>query len=108
MSDPSPNFLTKRHLGLAGVAALLGCMAACSIPLLAAAGFGGGVFAALAARFHPGSELVVGGTMFLVMLAAMALRRRLQTRRPGRARRGLQVGGCSCETSSKSTRPLVR
>ncbi|WP_437907029.1 hypothetical protein WME95_03720 [Sorangium sp. So ce327] len=79
MSTPSVHtsepILSKRHLGLAGVAAFIGCAACCAIPLLAAAGLGSGAIATLSSVFRPGSELLVGGSVFVVALGVMAARR---------------------------------
>src|SRR6186713_498890 len=42
------NPFTKRHFGLAGIAAVVACAACCALPFLAAAGIGGGVLSAAA------------------------------------------------------------
>lgn len=68
--------LSKRRLGAAGVAAFLACAACCALPLLAAAGVGSGALASLAHLLRPGSELIVGGVVFLVALGVMAARNR--------------------------------
>ena len=74
----SESILSKRRIGMAGVAAALGCAACCAIPLFAAAGLGGGVGASFSSVFRPGSELLVGGAVFVVALGAMAARKRAQ------------------------------
>ncbi len=74
------SLLSKRRLGLAGLAAILGCAVCCALPFFAAAGLGGGAGAALGRILRPGSELLVGGAVFVLMLAAMALRNRLRRR----------------------------
>ena len=78
--------LSKRSFGLATVAAFIGCVACCALPLLAAAGLGSGVVGALSSVFRPGAELWVGGSVFLLVLAVAAVRNRLK--------RGAAVG-CS-------------
>ena len=70
--------LSKRGLGIAGVAAIVGCAVCCAVPLLAAAGLGGGALAALSSVFRPGSELLVGGTVFVLVLGASWLRNRFR------------------------------
>jgi uncharacterized membrane protein YedE/YeeE len=69
---------SRRRLGLAGLAAILGCAICCALPLLAAAGLGSGVAAGLGRIFRPGSELIVGGIVFVVALAVMTIRHRLR------------------------------
>ena len=69
---------SKRRLGLAGLAALLGCAACCALPFLAAAGLGGGAAATFGRILRPGSELIVGGAVFVAVLAVMAIRQRLK------------------------------
>ena len=76
--SPKPHALvTKRHVSLAGLAAILGCAACCALPFLAAAGLGSGAAAGVGRILRPGSELVVGGVVFAATLAVMAIRRRL-------------------------------
>lgn len=82
--------LTKRRIGLAAVAAFVGCVACCAMPLLAAAGLSGGIASALSAVFRPGHELLVGGGVFVLALGATAVWSRLK----GRAQRGC---GTSCK-----------
>jgi mercuric ion transport protein len=72
------SILSKRRVGWAAVAAVLGCAACCALPMLATAGLGGGAVALLSRVLRPGSELVVGGTVFAVALAVMAVRNRLK------------------------------
>jgi len=92
--ENSESFLSKRRLGIAGGAALIGCSAACAMPLLAAAGFGGGAVGALASVFRPGSELFVGGAVFLGVLAVMAVRNRIR-------RGSVSACGTSCAAQGK-------
>jgi hypothetical protein len=73
--------IPMRRLGWAGLAALAGCAACCAIPLLAAAGVGGGATAALAGLLWPGAEFVLGGFAFAAVLAVAALRARAMKRR---------------------------
>ena len=68
--------LTTRRVGVAGLIALVGCAVACSIPMLAALGFGGGLMITLANIFAPGTELVVGVGVFALALGFMLLRQR--------------------------------
>jgi len=77
------SFPFRRRLGLAALAALLGCAACCALPLFAAAALGGGAAAGLGRILRPGSELVAGGIVFAVTLALMALRHRLERRATG-------------------------
>jgi hypothetical protein len=72
------SFLSKRRIGWASVAAIIGCAATGALPLLAAAGLGGGAIAALSSVFRAGSEFLVGGTVFFVALGALAARERLK------------------------------
>jgi len=74
----SDTILSKRRLGMAGIAAIVGCALCCTVPLLAAAGLGGGFVATLASVFQPGSELLVGGAVFVGVLGVVALRGRLR------------------------------
>jgi hypothetical protein len=61
-------FLTKRRLGFASLAAVVGCGLACALPLLgAAAGLTG-----LARWLAPGTELIAGGLAFGLALGLMA------------------------------------
>jgi len=73
---PKP-FLSLRRVNLAAMAATLGCAACCALPLLASAGLGSGAVATLSSVFRPGSELLVGGAAFALVLVAMAVRHRL-------------------------------
>jgi hypothetical protein len=66
--------LLRRPLLSAGTAAILACAACCAVPLLAAAGVGGGAFTALSAYVAPGTELVVGGGVFALLLGVAGAR----------------------------------
>ena len=97
----SEPILSRRRLGVAGVAAAIGCAACCAAPLLAAAGIGGTVAATLSSAFRPGAELLVGGVGFALALAVMALRKRVQRAAgcgaswqvDGSRKRGAETGG---------------
>ena len=71
-SRKSQSIFSTRRLHLAGLAALVGCAACCAVPLVAAAGIGGGTLAAFTSLLRPGAELVVGGGTFLAALGVMA------------------------------------
>lgn len=73
---------SKNPVRWAGLAAFVGCAACCALPLLAASGLGGGISASAAAYMRPGSELLVGATVFGISLGVMAL---LARRKQGRA-----------------------
>lgn len=75
-SQISAPILTRGRLGLAGVATVLGCVACCAMPLLAAAGLGSGLIATLSHVFKPGNELLVAGSFFVLAVSAMAIRGR--------------------------------
>src|SRR5687767_14788434 len=75
IEKPEP-LLSKRRLAWASVAAVAGCAAACSLPLLLAAAGGGVVATAVAGVLGAGAELVVGGVVFAGVLGFMALRAR--------------------------------
>jgi hypothetical protein len=91
-------FLSKRRLGWAGVAAVLGCAACCSLPLLAAAGLGSGAVATLSSILRPGSELLVGGTVFVVVLGVMAIRNRMS--RASGCGPSCRVDGSCCDNGT--------
>ena len=74
----SKPLFSRRRLGLAGLAALLGCAACCALPFLAAAALGGGAAATFGRILRPGSELIVGGAVFVATLGVMAIRSRLK------------------------------
>lgn len=81
-NEKPASLLPKHSLRWASIAAFLGCAACCAIPLLAATGLGSGAFAALASVFHPGSELLVGGALFVLTLSVLFVRSRMR-REPG-------------------------
>jgi hypothetical protein len=94
MSNTSP-LVTKKGLGLAGLAAFGACAACCAIPLLAAAGIGGGVFSAIAGYIRPGADLVLAGGVGVTVLAVTAFRAR--SRRAAGCEVACEVdGGCGC------------
>jgi hypothetical protein len=101
MSNVSP-LITKKGLGLAGIAALGACAACCALPLLAAAGIGGGALSAVAGYLRPGADLVVTGGVFALVLAVTAVR--VRGRRASACEQACEVnGGCSCGPGGKST-----
>src|SRR6185503_7496980 len=66
----------KRRLGWAGLAAVVGCGACCAaIPLLSALGLGG-VAAALAGWFGPGTELIAASAAGALAFGVMMVRER--------------------------------
>lgn len=83
MSNTSP-LITKKSLGLAGIAAFGACAVCCALPLLAAAGIGGGVLSVVAGYIRPGADLVLAGGVGIGVLAVTAFR--------ARARRGSACG----------------
>ena len=105
MSNAYP-VISKKSLGLAGFAAFGACAACCAVPLLAAAGIGGGALSALAGYIRPGTDLVLGGVFCAGVLGAIALR--------ARARRaaacdvaceagGELGGGCGCAPADETS-----
>ena len=68
---------SKRRLGIAGIAAFLGCAACCALPLLGVAAVGSGASASLTRFLMPGSELLVGAVVFAGALGVLAIRSRL-------------------------------
>jgi mercuric ion transport protein len=67
---------TKQRVGLAGVAAVAACAACCSIPMLVAAGIGGGALTTIASYLAPGAELVAGGVVAAAVVGVAAVRSR--------------------------------
>jgi hypothetical protein len=100
MTSPQvPNsspFVSKRGLGLAGAAAFIGCAACCAMPLLAAAGVGSGAIAALSV-FRPGSELIVGGGAFVIVLGGTAIWRRFNRGESAGCGPACKVDGTCCD-----------
>jgi len=97
MSNTYP-VITKKNLGLAGIAAFGACAACCALPLLAAAGIGGGALSAVAGYVRPGADLVLAGVFGAGVLGALALR--------ARARRAAACdvsGGCGCAAANKTS-----
>ena len=93
------NPFTKRHFGLAGIAAVVACAACCALPFLAAAGIGGGVLSAAAGYLRPGADLIVGGVVGAGMLGVLAFqaRRRVRAARSAECDVGCSLqGGCGC------------
>lgn len=80
-ATPRPDsLLSKRRVGWAGLAALVGCCAACVLPMLATVGIGGGAAAAIARVLKPGAEIAVAGVVLAGALGFMALRFRARSR----------------------------
>jgi len=75
VGNPEP-VLSKRRLAWAGLAALVGCAAACSLPMLAVVVGGGALATAISSVVVPGAEVVVGGLAFAGALGLMAFRAR--------------------------------
>jgi mercuric ion transport protein len=95
-SQTSP-IVSKRRLGLAGAAAFIGCAACCAMPLVAAAGLGSGGTAILSSVLRPGSELIVGGGVFAIALAAMALWSRFKRGESSGCGTACKVDGTCCD-----------
>jgi hypothetical protein len=94
----SEPFLSKRRLGWAGLAALLGGCAVCfSVPLFTALG-GGSVAAAIARYARPGTELAVGGIVFTSALGIAACRRWMS-----RSALSSGCGGGACSVTPRSS-----
>lgn len=77
--DPEP-VLSKRRLAWAGLAALIGCAAACALPMLAVVVGGAALATAVSSVIVPGAEVVVGGVAFAVTLGLLAFRARARRR----------------------------
>ena len=93
----SEPIFSKRRLGVAGVAAFIGCAACCAIPLLVAGGLGSGAVVALSSVFSPGSELVVGGAVFVIALVVMAVRSRFAKSVASGCGAACKVDGSCCD-----------
>jgi hypothetical protein len=83
--------LGKPSLVWTTLAGLVGCVAYCAVPVVAATGVGGAALTALAHWLRPGMELVVGGASAVLTFALLALR--ASPRRPGKPACG---GACEC------------
>jgi hypothetical protein len=75
------SFLSKRRLKWAGIAAFLGCAACCALPFLALLAAGGGAATATSRYVKPGSELIVGGAAFVVVISILAVQASLKKQR---------------------------
>ena len=100
--EGSEPFFSKRRLAWAGIAAVGGCAACCAFPWVAALGLGGGAAIAIAGAIRPGTELLVGASAFVSMLAFMAVRRTLK-RQPASSARD---AGCGCGAGARSSAPV--
>lgn len=99
---PAEHALAKRRIGLAGVAALVGCVACCAAPLLGMLGVGAGAVAAVTSILRPGAELGVGGAIFVLALGFMAARHRLSRKASSSCGATCDVAGDCCEGRSVS------
>lgn len=83
--ETSNDPILKRGLAWAGLAAIGGCAAMCSLPMSAAALVGGAAVATAVASFvTPGVELAVGGMVFALVLGLAGLRAHAKRRRSSR------------------------
>jgi len=103
-SQLSAPILTRRRLGLAGVAAFIGCAACCAMPLLVATSLGSGIFGALSAVFRPGHELFVGGAVFVIALGTMAIRSWLRKGAAGGCGSMCAADGSCCARGAQMVR----
>jgi hypothetical protein len=94
-SQKSEPALTTTRLKWAGLAAFIGCAACCALPMLAVAFAGTGAATTIIRFVQPGSELFVGGAVFAVALAAMAIRTR--TKRDGGCGTVCKADGACCD-----------
>jgi len=102
MSTTDP-VITKKSLGLAGIAAFGACAACCALPLLAAAGIGGGALSAVAGYIRPGADLALAGVFGAGVLGVMAFRDRARARRAAGCDVACEVGGgCGCAPADKT------
>lgn len=100
MSNTSSVIITKKSLGLAGIAAFGACAACCAVPLLAAAGIGGGALAAVAGYIRPGADLLLAGAVGVGVLGVMAVR----ARRAAACDVSCEVsGGCGCASTDAAS-----
>lgn len=77
------------------MAAFGACAACCALPLLAAAGLGGGALSAVVGYLRPGADLIVAGGVGVGVLAVMAFRARAS--RASACDVACEVdGGCGC------------
>lgn len=92
-SDTSKAFFSRTGgVGWASLAAIGGCAALCSLPLLTALLGGGAAATALASLASPGTELFVAGTAFLAVLGVVEMRRRKRrSKSPAKAAAGNQA-----------------
>jgi hypothetical protein len=94
MTNAAP-LVTQKSLGLAGLAAFGACAACCALPLLAAAGIGGGILSGVAGLIRPGADLIMAGVVGAGVLAVIAYRAR--SARSGACDTVCATdGGCGC------------
>ncbi len=98
----SSAIITKKSIGLAGLAAFGACAACCAVPLLAAAGIGGGILSSLAGYIRPGADLVLAGLVGVGVLGVMAVRGR-DARSGGCETSCATDGGCGCGPAGKDS-----
>jgi membrane protein implicated in regulation of membrane protease activity len=91
------SLVTKRRLGLAGLAAIAACAACCAIPMVAAALLGGGAAATVSSVFSPGAELVAAAVVFVAVLAVLALRSRSRSKRATACEGSCSAGAECCD-----------
>jgi hypothetical protein len=97
MTHAAP-LVTKKSLGLTGLAAFGACAACCALPMLAAAGIGGSVLSGVAGLIRPGADLIMAGVVGVGVLGVMAWR-------AGGARSAAcdtvcaTDGGCGCSSA---------
>lgn len=94
MTNAAP-LVTKKSLGLAGIAAFGACAACCALPLLAAAGIGGSVLSGVAGLIRPGADLIMAGVVGVGVLGVMAWRAR-SARSAACDTVCATEGGCGC------------
>ena len=75
-SQKTEPLLTRSRLPSAGLAAIAGCVAACSAPFVLVALGAGATTTAVASFLGGGAEIVAGGLVFVGVLGVMAIRRR--------------------------------
>jgi hypothetical protein len=90
-----------KRFGWAAGSAVVACVAACSLPLLAAGVGSGAAAAALARVLRPGAEFVVGGATFALVLGALTARVWRRRSRALSAGEHCPVVGCGCSAGAQ-------
>jgi hypothetical protein len=101
MTNPAP-LVTKKSLGLAGIAAFGACAACCALPLLAAAGIGGSILSGVAGLIRPGTDLIMAGVIGAGVLGVVAFRAR-SARSAACTTSCATDGGCGCAPGEDGT-----